>query len=180
MPGLLALPVEADWGQWLVVGLVNWADRTTETTIELIDLDLPRGRYHVYNYWRRRYLGTVEDRLTIKRHQPHETVLLLIKPVSDRPELLTSTFHVTQGGVEVSRIEWHGTWEGGRTLVVELEKAGEQRGGLLFTVPEPYRVREVRLDGRRRGFKWVDREIIGLGFSLKDEAQVELDFESQS
>jgi alpha-galactosidase len=180
MPGLLVLPVETDWGQWLVVGLVNWADRTTETTIELTDLDLPRGRYHVYNYWRRRYLGTIEDRLTIKRHQPHETVLLLIKPVSDRPELLTSTFHVTQGGVEVSGIEWHGTWEGGRTLVVELEKAGEQRGGLLFTVPELYRVTEIRLDGRRRGFKWVDREVIGLGFSLRDRARVELDFESQS
>jgi hypothetical protein len=160
-----------------VVGLVNWADRTTETTIELADLELPKGRYHVYNYWRRRYLGTVEGRLTIKRHQPHETVLLLIKPVSDRPELLTSTFHVTQGGVEVNGIGWHGTWEEGRTLVVELEKAGRQRGELLFAVPEAYRVREVRLDGRRRGFKWVAREVIGLGFSLRDRAWVELDFE---
>jgi hypothetical protein len=62
-------------------------------------------------------------------------------------------------------------------LVVELEKAGRQRGELLFAVPEPYRVREVRLDGRRRGFKWVDREVIGLGFSLKDKARAELDFE---
>jgi len=177
MPELLALPVETGWGQWLVVGLVNWADRTTETTIELADLELPKGRYHVYNYWRRRYLGTVQDRLTIKRHQPHETVLLLIKPVSDRPELLTSTFHVTQGGVEVSGIGWHGTWEKGRTLVVELEKAGRQRGELLFAVPEPYRVREVRLDGRRRGVKRVAREVIGLGFSLNDKARVELDFE---
>jgi alpha-galactosidase len=177
MPRLLALPVERGWGQWLVVGLVNWAERTTETTIELTDLELPKGRYHVYNYWRRRYLGTVENRLTIKRHQPHETVLLLIKPVSDRPELLTSTFHVTQGGVEVSGIGWRGTWEKGRTLVVELEKAGRQRGELLFAVPEPYRVKEVRLGGRRRGFKWVAKGVISLGFNLRDRARVELDFE---
>jgi alpha-galactosidase len=177
MPGLLALPVETDWGQWLVVGLVNWADRTTETTIELADLEMPKGRYHVYNYWRRRYLGTVQDRLTIKRHQPHETVLLLIKPVSDRPELLTSTFHVTQGGVEVSGIGWHGSWEKGRTLVVQLEKAGRQRGKLLFAVPEPYRLKKVRLDGRRRGYKWVAKEVISLGFNLRDRARVELDFE---
>jgi alpha-galactosidase len=177
MPGLLALPVETDWGQWLVVGLVNWADRTTETTIDLADLELPKGCYHVYNYWRRRYLGTVEDHLTIKRHQPHETVLLLVKPVSNRPELLTSTFHVTQGGVEVSGIGWHGTWEKGRTLVVELEKAGRQRGELLFAVPEPYRVKEVRLNGRRRGVKRVARGVISLGFSLRDRARVELDFE---
>jgi hypothetical protein len=112
-----------------------------------------------------------------RRHQPHETVLLLIKPVSDRPELLTSTFHVTQGGVEVSGIEWHGTWEKGRTLVIELEKAGRQWGELLFAVPEPYRVKEVRLDGRRRGVNRVAREVVGLGFSLRDRARVELDFE---
>jgi hypothetical protein len=58
-----------------------------------------------------------------------------------------------------------------------LEKAGRQQGELLFAVPEPFRVREVRLDGRRRGFKWVAKEVIGLGFSLKDRARVELDFE---
>jgi hypothetical protein len=61
--------------------------------------------------------------------------------------------------------------------VVELEKAGRQQGELLFAVPEPYRLREVRLDGRRRGFKQVARGIIGLGFSLRDRARVELDFE---
>jgi hypothetical protein len=77
----------------------------------------------------------------------------------------------------VSGMGWHGTWEKGRTLVVELEKAGRQRGALLFAVPEPYRVREVRLDGRRRGVNRVAREVVGLGFSLRDRARVELDFE---
>jgi hypothetical protein len=115
--------------------------------------------------------------LLSERYPDSETVLLLIKPVSDRPELLTSTFHVTQGGVEVSRIGWRGTWEKGRTLAVELEKAGKQWGALLFAVPEPYRVKEVRLDGRRRGVNRLAREVVGLGFSLRDRARVELDFE---
>lgn len=39
-------------------------------------------------------------------------------------------------------------------------------GELLFAVPEPYRVREVCLDGRRQGVKWVASEVIGLGFTL--------------
>jgi hypothetical protein len=57
----------------------------------------------VYHYWRRRYLGVTDDVVTVRRHQPHETAVLLFKPISHRPDLLTTTFHVCHGIVE-SRI----------------------------------------------------------------------------
>jgi len=117
--------------------------------------------------------------LTIERHQPHETVLLLVKPVSDRPELLTSTFHITQGAVEVSDVAWQGTWEEKRTLTLRLEKAGEQYGQLLFAVPADYRVIEARVNGRRRRVSRIAAGVVGMGFTLRDVAHLELDFATQ-
>ncbi len=180
MPSILALPIETDWGRWLVAGVINWGDHTTETVVDLSQLGLnPDQSYHVYNYWRRRYLGIARSRLLLPWHQPHCTALLLFKPVSDEPDLLTSTFHITQGGVEIKALERRVTDEEARTLVVELEKSGVQFGQLLFTVPHPWRAVGARVNGRRRGVNQIAEGVIGLGFTLDDWARVELDFQSK-
>lgn len=181
MPRLLLLPVERDWGCWWVAGVVNWDDHTTETTVRLDDLDLPAGRYHVYHYWRRRYLGVTDDDVTIGRHQPHETAVLLFKPVSDRPDLLTTTFHVCQGAVEVAScksasLQVAGSSEG-VALSVALRKAGRQFGRVLFTVPQGWRVVEAEVDGRKQAPVAEAPGVISFGLTLEDRAVVEVGFE---
>ncbi|MFQ6015747.1 MAG: alpha-galactosidase [Anaerolineae bacterium] len=179
MPSLLALPVERDFGRWLVAALINWSDHTVETRLDLSRLGLEPGReYRAYNYWQRHYLGVVRDQITIPRHQPHQTALLLFKEVAARPDLLTSTFHITQGGVEVRDVRWRGKRGRKGTLTVELEKRGRQFGRLLFSVPEPYRVARVTVNGRRRGVKEVEQGVVGLGFTLTGQGRVEIEFES--
>jgi len=201
MPRLLLLPVEREWGRWWVAGVINWDDHTTETTIRLADLGLPPGRYHVYHYWRRRYLGVTGDAVTIHRHQPHETAVLLFKPVSERPDLLTTTFHVCQGAVEVANCELRMANSELRmadselrmanselrmanselriangVLWVELRKAGRQFGEVLFTVPEGWRAVEARVDGTRRPLVQIAPGVVGLGLTLAGRAEVEITF----
>ncbi len=177
LPGLLVLPVVREWGRWWVVAVLNWGDHTRRTTIELADLGLdPGAHYHVYNYWRRRYVGVTRARFTIPRHQPHETTILLLRPVGERPGLLTSTFHVTQGAVEVADVQWEELDEDLGRLRVEVVKAGRQEGELLFTVPVPWQVGTVRLNGRRRGVNQIARDVIGIGFTLEDQAVVDIQF----
>jgi alpha-galactosidase len=173
MPRLLVLPIERDWGRWWVAGVVNWDDHTTETTVRLADLGLPPGRYHVYHYWRRRYLGMTGETVTVRRHQPHETAVLLFKPVSDRPDLLTTTFHVCQGVVEVAHCEWR---MADSALRVELHKAGRQFGEVLFTVPEGWRAVEARVDGSKRPLVQIAPGVVGLGLTLAGRAEVEVEF----
>jgi len=175
MPHLLLLPIVRDWARWWVAGVVNWGDHTTETTLRLADLGLPLGRYHVYHYWRRRYLGVTGDAVTIRRHQPHETAVLLFKPVSDRPDLLTTTFHVCQGAVEVASLQVAGE-ERGAVVSVVLEKAGRQFGEVLFTVPEGWRAVEARVDGSKRPLVQVAPGVVGLGLTLAGRAEVEVTF----
>lgn len=168
-PQLLALPVQTSWGSWTILGLINWKDRTCATTLGLAQLDLPPGPYHVYNYWRRRYLGVLRDTITIDRHQPHETVLLLLKRASDQPQLLASTFHILQGAVEVKRVQSLPD-----RLVVEMEKRGKQFGRLLFAVPPEQAVGNVLVNGRPQRPCRIDDGIWQAGFVLTDRATVEL------
>jgi len=172
MVRLLLLPIVRDWGCWWVVGVTNWDDTTTETTVHPSDLGLPPGRYHVYRYWRRRYLGVTEDAVTLSRHQPHETAVLLFKPVSERPDLLTTTFHVCQGVVEVASIERQAS-----SVKVVLEKAGRQFGEVLFTVPDGWRAVEARVDGVKRPLVQVAPEVVALGLTLEGHAEVQVHFE---
>jgi hypothetical protein len=180
LPRTLVLPVEREWGRWWVVAWVNWEEARVEPTLRLADLGLPPDRYHVYHYWRRRYLGQVRDEITIPRHlaRGHETLVLLFKPVSERPDLLTSTFHVCQGAVEVKGLDI-GDWGlgiGDWGLRVRLEKEGRQFGRLLFTLPGGWRVVEARVEGRRRRLTAVAPGVMGLGLTLEGAATVEVDF----
>ncbi len=198
LPRLFALPIAAPWGEWLVVGAINWDDQTTTTEIALETLGLdPAREYHVYNYWHRRYVGVVRERVTIKRHQPHETRVLLFKAVSEQVDVLATTFHLAQGLVEVKRVERErgskGAEERGRrtarrprdretrknsmmeTLRVELEKSGAQRGEVLFTIPRGQRVIAARVDGRVSPHRLVGQGIVAVGLTLDERAVVEIE-----
>ncbi len=176
MPRLFLLPVDRDWGDWWVAGVINWDDHTTETTIRLDDLGLPSGRYHVFHYWRRRYLGVVDDVVTIDRHQPHETAVLLFKPRTARPDLLTTTFHVCQGAIEIASYEFE-IIDAQAKIKVVLEKPGRQFGRVLFTVPRSWRVTEARVDDRRQAPVTEAPHVVSLGLTLEDRAEVDLWFE---
>ena len=170
LPRLLALPVETDFGQWLMLAAINWGERMTATTLNLSEI-AGEGPYHVFDFWGERYLGLVRGRFRIERHLPHATRLLLLKKPSNHPDLLASTFHLTGGAVEVKALQFDG-----QRLTLEMEKAGTQYGKLFFLVPEPYEVVSVRFNGRRRGWQRVIEGVIWIGFHLLGEARVEIDF----
>lgn len=174
-PQYQVLEVEKPWGHWWVASLMNWRQKTKRTRVELRDLGLPEGEFHVYNFWRQRYLGIHSGALSFGRHQPHESIVLCLKPVSDQPDLLASTFHVTQGAAEVAEMRRVVHGPSGQTLRVALLKRGTQRGQLVFTVPKPWRVTGVRVDGRKHPFHRSRAGIVTVRLRLKEHALVEMD-----
>lgn len=179
LPRLFVLPVERDWGHWWIAGAINWRDHTTETTLRLADLGLPSGRYHAFHYWRRRYMGVTDSVLTVDRHQPHETAVLLLKPVSDRPDLLTTTFHVCQGMVEIASYQ-SSIVNSQSTVRVTLEKEGQQFGRVFFTVPKGWRAVEAEVAGRKQAPVTEAPRVISLGLTLEEKMDVEVSFEGTS
>ncbi len=178
LPETLILPIERPWGHWWLAGLVNWDDHTCITRMELAALGLPPGRYHVYDQWRASYLGQTEGPLTLPDHRPHETLLLVFKPVIDRPDWLTSTFHLAAGSVEVIDVIQQKLGERRLKLVVHLEQPGENFGRLVFTVPAGWIVLEAQVNGRRRSVNVCNGEagVVDMGFTLHGRASVLVDF----
>ena len=176
LPQCLALQVERPWGQWLVAGIINWQDRTMTTDVDLEALGLPAGRYHIFNYWPRRYMGVAENVITLDRHLPHETIILLIKPVSDEPELLTTTFHVAQTLAEVMTVERDRDDDGSITLKVVVERAGDQFGELWFTFPPALKLDAAAVNGRKRKVSSDGVGVAHLGLSPNGVAEITLTF----
>lgn len=178
LPEILVLPVERPWGRWWLVGLVNWEDYTRTAQVELASLGLPPGRYHVYDQWRADYLGQVEKQLILPRQRPHETHLLLFKPVIDRPDWLTSTFHLMGGSVEVVDVIRQKLGARRQKLVVHVEQRGENFGRLVFSVSKGWVVLDAQVNGRRRSVNIRDGEagLIDMGFTLRDRGWVLVDF----
>ena len=174
-PSIMVMEIERPWGKWWVAGVVNWSDRTVTTTLTLEELRIPQGRYHLYSYWRGLYLGTTEGTIALRRHQPHETVLLGIRPYLPEPQLLSSTFHISQGGVEIKQVE---RVKVGKELRMwfHLRKPGSQFGKLLFVLPDEWREGGAWVNGRKQALIRLGKGIVGLGFTLKEEAKVEVQF----
>jgi hypothetical protein len=177
LPEILTLPIERPWGRWWLAGIINWDNHTRSTKVELGALGLPPGRYHAYDQWRAIYLGQTDDSLTFQRQRPHETLLLLFKPVSDSPDWLTSTFHLIGGSVEVVDVIRQKLGERRLKLVVHVEQEGENFGRLVFTVPDAWVVLDAQVNGRRRSVNIRDREggLVDMGFTLRDRAWVLVD-----
>lgn len=173
LPSILALPIETDFGRWVMLAVINWEERIKTTVLDLHEI-VGGGPYHIFDFWSERYLGLVRGRLRL-RHPPHATRLLLLKEPSEHPDLLVSTFHLTGGAVEVKALQFDE-----KRLTLEMEKAGTQYGKLFFLVPEPYEVASVRFNRRRRGWQKVSEDVIWIGFHLLGKARVEIEFRVQA
>ena len=90
-----------------VVALFNWdtqSSATVEATLEHIGLD-PKQEYVAFDFWENKFLGTLKDRIAMNVGAD-SCVILALRPVSKAPQLLSTSFHVTQGMVDVTDEKW--------------------------------------------------------------------------
>jgi hypothetical protein len=114
-----------------IVGLFNWDDKNPGTIrVELDRLNLPEcdsGVYIGFDYWADKFVlpfaGTLETQL-----QPSCCRVISIRPLLDRPVLLSTSRHITQGIVDVAE---H-SWDGGKN---------EMRGKSKVVGEDPYELR---------------------------------------
>ncbi len=89
-----------------VLGLFNWDDKPRTETIEISRLGLPAAPgWSVYDFWNDRPLEPISDRLTVEI-PAHGSRILALHPRLDRPYLLSTSRHVSQGILEVTGETW--------------------------------------------------------------------------
>lgn len=110
-----------------VLGVFNWADEPAE-----VSAPLPDERTHVFDVWDRDYLGALAGSVSFKL-PPHGCRLLALRPASETPQVVGSTFHLLQGAVEIVAARWDG-----ETLSLSLRPVAVREGQLYLRVPEEW------------------------------------------
>ena len=90
-----------------LVGLFNWdsADKTFDES--LAKLDLPGdGEFIAYEYWSNALTPPFKNRL-IHSLRPQSCAVLAVRPVLDHPQLISTSRHITQGLIDVSKVTWN-------------------------------------------------------------------------
>jgi hypothetical protein len=105
-PEILDLKVNAPSGAYDVVGLTNWRSQKELREISFADkLGLDRNARHiVFDFWDQKLLGMFDDPITVDV-EPHDTRVLLIHPVLNRPQLVGTSRHIT-GAYSIRSLEW--------------------------------------------------------------------------
>jgi len=130
MPELAVVPVARPWGRWRLVGLFNWRDESVERTLPA-RLPLNQNKaYHIVDFWERRYFHLeAGGALPVLHLPPHGAVLLGVRSVKPDPQLVATTFHISQGA-EVTA--WKVT-TGEVSLDIELGRLS--RGEVWLSLP---------------------------------------------
>ncbi len=92
-----------------VVGLFNWSDKDDaeiEATYERIGL--PRAdKYITFDYWANKF-GTLAGDALDESIEPASCRILAVRPAADRPQLISTSRHITQGVIDVIEESWDG------------------------------------------------------------------------
>ncbi len=123
VPAWWMLEIDRPFERWSVLARLAWQPQD-EAHVAFADLGLdPAGRYGVYEFWTRRYVGACEDGFTAAALPENGVAVYAIRELLDRPQVLATSRHITMGGPDLESVAWneaaHGANLKGRSHVVK-------------------------------------------------------------
>ena len=89
-----------------VVAIINWDQKPANITCALEKLGLPPAtNYVAFDFWANKFVAPFRGELRATL-PPASCRVLAIRPASDRPQLLSTSRHITQGIVDVLAEKW--------------------------------------------------------------------------
>lgn len=106
LPTIWLLEDSSSGVQRLVLGLFNWekAAQTIGATLTKAGLDLRRV-YHAFDYWNNNLLPDLSDKFSYEL-PPESCRIIALRAAEERPLLLSTSRHVTQGVVDIVSENW--------------------------------------------------------------------------
>jgi hypothetical protein len=114
----LVLNVQKDFGRWTLAAFFNPKPAGSYSRkLILREWAGEEGPYLVYDFWQEKFLGEFSDTLDITV-EPESVTLLTIHRKTGRPQFLSTSRHIVQGGRELEQFGWDpasGTLSGNST-----------------------------------------------------------------
>ena len=118
-----------------VVSVFNTTDKKCEYTLDFEnELELDGEKYHIYDFWNDKYLGTASGKISLSLNAC-ETRLLSVRPKKDIPQIISTNRHITQGAQEIEDMRFEEN-----TLFVRANLVKNDEYKIAVYVPDIYRV----------------------------------------
>lgn len=136
---LTLLEVSRPWGHWAVLARTGG-----DSVVRFADLGLPDDRpVLAYEFWSRTDLGAHMGRLVAPPVDAERQVqLLCLREQETRPQLITTSRHVSCGGADVRSLGWSE-----RTLAGTLDLVGGEATDIVLTEPDGWHAASVEAEG---------------------------------
>jgi len=138
-----------------LVGLFNWNDKQeAEVSVDLASLGLDADRdaqYVGFDYWENAFVGPVAGTLKAKL-RPSSCRVISLRRAAARPQLVSTSRHITQGAVDVVSVEWDA---GTKTLAGQSRLVGGDPYELRIAVPttaKRWAVKKAEIDSPDKHF----------------------------
>jgi hypothetical protein len=170
-PEILDLKVNANSGVYDVVALTNWRSEKCVKEIYFSDkLGLNAGNpYVIFDFWNQKLLGVFRDNIETDI-EPHDTRVLLIHPLQNRPQLIGNSRHIS-GSYSILDISWDSSK---RILSGSSQSVPGDLYSLFIYVPSGMKV--IHLQAKTEGGKEIktEQELSGNSLKLSFEGQAEV------
>ncbi|MBE7037678.1 MAG: hypothetical protein E7404_02115 [Ruminococcaceae bacterium] len=131
------LVVNKKWENYNVVSLFNTTEEKQQYEVDFDnELELEKGKYHIYDYWNDKYLGIFEDKLNLDFDEC-ETKVLAIRKACDIPQIVSTSRHITQGAAEIED-----TFFKDNVLYLEANLVKNDEYKVALFVPDNYKIKD--------------------------------------
>ena len=165
-PRALDLKVNAESGMYDVVALYNWDDEKAKKVLDVNkDLGLENETdYLVYDFWNHDLLK-ISDNIISEEVPAHGTKSLIIRKVTDNPQLLATSRHLT-GAYSIQKMSWNGE---NKSLTGTSKTVPGDQYTLFIYVPDNYEFDKTEINAENINIKINSNNILEVSFTGAEE-----------
>jgi hypothetical protein len=104
---VFALPIRRNFGSWLVLAVFNYDERSPMVErVDLVDAGLDSAKTYVaFEFWTQQLLGEFHETMTLQLN-PGSVQLVALREGRAVPQIIGTSRHFTQGGLELKDQQW--------------------------------------------------------------------------
>lgn len=162
---LINLNVAKDYEEYTVSGVFNMKETPEKRAVKLDeDLHLADGKYLVYDFFRDTFLGIKDKEIELDL-VPYEVRVLAVRPYQGRPQVVSTSRHITQGAAEIKAMSFEDN-----TINITADLVANDSYTVSVYVPDGYNIAD------QTGFTNVSRTGNILRFTYLPEKTAEYGF----
>ena len=130
---------------WNVLHRLNWSAKPAgRKEVSFADLGLDAGQTNlIYEFWSGQLLGSFRGRVEVPEIPAMGLQSFAIRRQLDRPQLVSTSRHLSQGGVDLLAVDWKSNVLAGRSRVIV-----GGRYEVAIRVPAGFKLKSAEADGQ--------------------------------